>query len=757
MTGDAPILMRDDEDEATADVPLDDEESSEDAGFPEYDDNSPNLALDWMGHDQGKEELKEIADLVCANFEEAFESTEEYRDRATRDWNLFVGDLPAKTFPFKDAANCHVPIALENTTRNTFRAYSELFGDWNNVFGVSPLGPGDEEQADLLTLHGNWQLRQQIPDFKRQMMRAMLAFFFIGDVTVHSYWDEQLQQNRHVVLTPDEFIVPYAVTSTMPDYSDVPFRVKIVYWYRHQLQAMKGIWHGVEDVLDEKPAWDDEPEQKMGDSVARIQGIEKTEGKEGSAAPYKLLWYEGWLELPNQDKDRFCRVVVDKKTRAVMDLVIHEHENWQDRARFDSQAAEKEQYKASLSAYQQAQEAQQAQIAQAATQAVYAQEMGMLPPEHAQHVGSELQQATEQLQMSQPPPAPVWMKDPDDPTEEPEAPRREPINLFTHIVCIEPLVGNLGLGYGRIQADYNRAGNTALSQFIDSATYNNVPFFITTTAVEFEGGKLNVSPGAINKVTGLTGEELKASIMQMQMGPPAPALLETVDKVYQYGQSSMQSPSVLSGEPGKSGETARGIAARIEQATKQLSVTTRKFADEGLVQILRNNALINSIYMKDEELFHVALAKGEVPKEMKIGRQLYERNYHVEIRADLRFAAQSQRVMEADEMLAMPKMVPALMGNLSFMWHAAKRALLARDRGDMIPFLGPEPMLPVNPLGAGPQMWLKPEDQQAAQAAQPPPPPPQPPKPSPPPIPVAVVNGGPPQGGGPPGVRPGPM
>jgi len=52
-----------------------------------------------------------------------------------------------KDFPYKDAANVHVPIMLENITRVWLRMDGELFGDKSNVFGVSSLGPQDDAQG----------------------------------------------------------------------------------------------------------------------------------------------------------------------------------------------------------------------------------------------------------------------------------------------------------------------------------------------------------------------------------------------------------------------------------------------------------------------------------------------------------------------------------------------------------------------------------------------------------------------------------
>lgn len=705
MAKDDDVIIEEAPDETEA-VPLDEEaEGGEDDDFPNYDVEAANIALEWAKTPAGIEELKELATKVLGDFDDGYEATEEYRERMKGDWEMFTGNLPPKTYPYRECANVHVPIMIENVTRNTFRAFSEIFGDWSNVFGAEPVGAMGREDAINVSLHSNWQMREQIPDFKRQMHRLMLAFFAIGDATVHSYYDTERRQNRHEVLTPDDFVVPFTYTSTMPDYSDVPWRARVVHLYRHQLQARQEDWHGVEKILSgNDPTFEDEPEHKLSEGVAEVQGQEVTE-----TAPYKIIWYEGWLELPLQPTDRFCRVLVDYRTRAVLELVVLEEPAWQDVERFNAQKAELEQYRMQLSMHQQQVMAQQQQVAQTAQLALDAGDQ--LGPEQKQAIASNLEQAV-QIQ-PEPPVAPAWMKDPNDPEEEPDEPRREPIHLFTHFVCIEPLVGTLGLGYGRIQGDFNRAANTALNQFIDGATAANCPIFLKSANLVFPE-KTEIRPGAIINVEGVLGPDIKENIMDLRSGSPSPELIQAVDKIYGYGQSSMQAPSVLSGEPGKSGETYRGIATRVEQATKQLSVTTRKFGDS-LEYVAKANAALNRIYLSDEEIISVVRQRGLPPEQVKISRHIYDRGYKFMITADLRFTSQSQRVQEADELFQLVKNVPQLQQNVNFLYAITKMALEARERPELIQYLGPDPGPAQTTFGVPPP--------------QPPPPPGQPPQP----------------------------
>lgn len=662
-----------------------------------YDDDSPNLARDFQDHPIGREELKKIASTVRSNFDSGYSDSEGYRTRFMNDWKLFTGVLPPKEWPWKDAANVHVPMMMENTTRLVARSTGELFGDWQNVFGVVPMGPQDDVVASILNKHGNWQIREQIPDFRRQIGdRGVLAFFWIGDVTVHSFYDEEREQNRHEVLTPDEFVIPFTFTSTMPDYSDCPWVCKITNRYRHELEAKRGEWFDVEKVIDGPlPSAEDSPVQDMAEVVASAQGTEisTNEGnKQAANAPYKIIHYEGWMRLPNQERDRFCQVVLHHESQTVLKLTIHEEDDWQDAERYRKQTEELEMFRTQQIFHgQQLTELEQAQQTMLASQ-----EAGVAGPDLVAAGMEQLQQQIPPL-----PVAPHWLQNPDDPMSGPEPPRRVPIHMFTHIVCIEPFVGGYGNSYGRMQADFNRAANVLTSQFIDAGTLANVKSFLTTDTVDFGEAKA-VGPGSVRKVKGVIGDDLQKNIMPLQFAPANPQLMEMTDRIYGWSRTSMQAPEVLSGEPGKSGETYRGISARIEQATKQLSVYTRKYAD-GLEQILKNNAKLNAKFLKDEEIINIASHVGSKAEPVKVSRAMYDRDYRVQIRSDLRFATQAQRIQEADELAGFAMKFPQLASNPAFITAVIKKGLRARGMDDMVEIMDqPPPPPPPGPPGGAP-------------------------------------------------------
>lgn len=686
--------MIDGVEEDVLELPVDAAEEPVDPGdLPfTYDDEQDNLVRTFEEHPDGVKALKKIADKVVRDFEEAKDSSQEYRERLAADWKLFAGELPKKAWPWEDCANQHVPIMMENLTRLISRVMAELFGDWSHVFGYYPVGKGGEAMATALTKHGNWQIREQIADFPRQQERGLTAFFVWGDITCHSFYDEVRKTNRHEMLTPDEFFVPYVFTSTQPDYSDMPYVVKVLHRYRHDLQRMRERWEHVDDVIKRKASWDDEPEETVAKSQAETVSVERPTG--GDNAPYKLLHYEGWMELPDQPNDRYVQVILDYNTKKVMRLAIHEEIDWRDRQRFELQNQEYEAYMTARGAY----DATFDEVKAQEDQTREALSMSMDVPMEMK--GGLIEQAAMPAQMMEPPPRPSWMSE----TEQPPLPvKKVPIHMFSHGVCWENMTGSMGLSFGRVQADFNRSANIALNQFSDSATLSNVPGYLKADGIQIKDGEDGVamSPGKFITVSGATGDDLRKSIMAIEQPRANDQLRGLVDTMYQYGQSSIQSPGILSGESGKSGETFRGISTRLDQAVKQLSVSGGKYA-RFLTQILKNNGKLNAMFLEDEEMIAVVDKQTNTMEPVTVGRYMYERNHQVYVTADLKFSSEAQRIAEADELVQMPAAVPALQTNFAFQYDAIKKALVARGRHDMVALLGPPPPPPEFPMGMAP-------------------------------------------------------
>lgn len=648
------------------------------------DEDSTNIVLDWGDDERAAPVLREIAQHCKDAFDSAWSSSETYRERIAADLKLFAGEMKPKTFPYHGCANGNIPIFMENVIRILARLETELYGDWTSVVGVVPVGPQDQAIAEAMSKHDNWQMREDIPNFTREAARMLQSYVIIGDTPVHSFYDARRRTNMHECLTHDEFVIPYTHTSTTHDYSDVPYRCKILRRYRHEIQAKEGEWANVEAILKKTPSFDDDPESPTLEAVADVQGLTPPDDYKAYSAPYTLILFQGWCSsdlLPGEQYDRFIQCIFCLDTLHVAQLSIHEEVHWKDRAEHRRRQAE-------LDAYRQAKASSETQRYQQAEKRASAVRNAMQNNATAEEMDAVMNAPEFQLVIPEPVP-PAWLAD-EDMLEVP-TPAKSPIHEFSHGVYIEPMKGAFGLGYGRTQADFGAAINTLFNQFVDAASVGNAP--PTYTSADLSRTDKEMRPGKITKVD-ILGEELAKSFYTPPIKGANPQLIEAAQLLMAKSQEAAQAPDVLGGAPGKSGETAQGLMSRIEQATKQLSAMGRKFATGVFKQVLMNNARLNSIFLDEVQMRSILNPLTRQYENLEIRRDMYDRDYKVEVRADLRFTSESQKQQEAMELVQLPQAVPALQGNLAIQYRALKEYFQARKMPEMVQLLGPEPQPP---------------------------------------------------------------
>jgi hypothetical protein len=491
---------------------------------------------------------------------------------------------------------------------------------------------------------------------------------------------------------------------------------------------MREAWVGVDELLDEEnnPSFDSTPILEIRSKIDKVEGQTPPESSRHGGAPYKVLQYEGWQTMPEnategwEERQYWVRAFVDHKTGKVLSLVVHEEADWTERARWQQQNADAERYVAAMQQHVEINAQQQAQYDMAQQQAQMTG--GPIPPPPIFHPE---------------PVAPRWMQ---NGQTTPEPMRISPIYMFVHGTCIEPIVGNQGIGYGRQQADFARAANTALSQFIDAATLANGNGIIVSPKAVIAGGGLDLSPGSVNVVTGLpSGAALRDHIMEVPTKPGNPQLMQVVQSMHDWASSGMQAPGVLAGDAGKSGESGKGLAIRVEQAVKQMSIYTSWYG-QYVEQIGKNNSRLNAIFLPDEELVGINEPLMLRHEELLIRRDMYQEDYAITLASDLSFKPTEQRVTDAETLVNMAANHPYMAGNAALNWFAIKELFEARELYDAIPLLGPQP--PPTPFSS---------------VAMPPQQPPGPPPEQQPPGPPQGPPQGPPGPPRPPGPPPGPQ
>jgi len=592
-----------------------------------------------------------------------------------------------------------------------------LFTDREVLFTVTPTGPEDQEEAEILTLHGNWQLKNELTDFFRQQAAGVGEFFAAGSVFCHSYRDPIKNRNRHDILNCEELVIPFVGRTVETDMSDVPFKVRILRRYRNEVQQLgsTGEWEQTEKLLKKGPPPWDSTESPVRDKAAESEGIRKPESSK--KAPWVLYEYHGWYRMPGEDRERPICATVDKHSRQVVKLYLREENDWRDEARFQQQTEEfglyqqqQQQHAMLMEQHQQAMQehaqiqAQEAQLHQALAQP-------HVDPEHAAAVKDAL--SADPLappEAPQPPPPPAWLK---EGAQGPEPIRRVPIENFSHGVCFENPNGMLGLSPGHILADLNRLNDEALNRFYDGATLANIQSYLVPEGFDMGSNTVGLTPGKIYRLKNFTGEQIKNAVHEFRASPANSQLLDMVRMVGDEADSSVAAPGVLSGEPGKSGETYRGVVSRKESATKQLSMAGLKYVDF-LTNIDRNNARLNYMFMDEQEIIDIGAQFQEARKytldpatgaplpQIRVSRDMYRKNRKVTFSADMRFSSQEQKISQCDEVLAMINTMPPLQQSPALVYNTVVKAFRLRGLADLIPSLGPAPPMPTLPFGTPP-------------------------------------------------------
>ena len=700
-----------------------------------YEERDPNLVRSFERSAQGRLALRSIAEEIKSVFDEEWARQKGERDMFAEMYKLYTGKLDPKTRPGTDMEMqmAHVPLLLENVGRLSARMLSEVFGDWQNFYGVIPNGADDEIPAQILSKHGNMQLGEWSSDFRRQMERSMFMFLML-DVVAYSHYDEMRRENMHEVLTKEQYLLPYMYCSTTVDFSDVPWRIKVLEKYRYELEAMRPRWENVDKVLEQMADSDSELDQPLRVTVNEVEEKDDPSPALGSSeamgigAAYKLIQYEGWLELPNQEDMRFCQCIIDNATLQVLSLRIYEEDDAKDRERHDRQLIELEQYIQARQAYELNQTTQRLSVITVGDQYLE----GKVTDKGTAAAGAMQMSAPE----APPPQPPEWLENPQDYLNaKPEKVRRVPISMWSHGVCVEPIVGSGGFGPGLNLMYHNKAGNALLTGFIDSADIANNWGIATTEDVQWKDGEFVLAPGYVNVARGIGGEDLANKIREFKPGPANPQLFEMVRTIEQWAQKAAQAPDVLSGTPGKSGEPYKALASRIEQATKSLSTMASKYANGFLKQILKNNARLNAHFMQGDDfirLFNDKLRDEQWIPFLSAGRRLYQRSFSFRITSDLKFTSEVEKGMKAQNLVMFLMQNPILQKNQPLMYQAFKQFFEDSGFDEFIPYLGKELPPPENMLGQSLEQM-----QQAAMQAQ-----------------MAAQQGPPPGQGGPPGAPP---
>lgn len=706
MAEEQEIILRPEGPDDPSDLTVDLDDAAPPDPFAELDLSAPNLVPVLKQSEEGKKFLKDIAAEVFDRIEQGWTASEERREDRRLIFDLIAGRELPKDKPYANCANVAYPLLAIRHLRLWGNCYLELFGEKEQFFTAVPTGPNDQG-AQALTLWHHWELRNKTPEFFAQMRRGLSEFFASGDVFAVSYRDAQRGRTCEDILTPDDVIFPWVHTSVQPDMSDMPWKSYMLRLYKHDLRAMGKAegWEDVEAVIKkEPPGYDDERVSgPLAEGVREATGVRAPNEGRAKQAPYVVHRYYGVHEVP-QHGDRHLCVVIDEVTRTVMRLFSNEEEDWQDRARFERELEELEAFKGALATFEGAQMLR-GQLEQQAALLQSDPLLNTIDPMTGRDQATEISEAlaAPDLQVAEPPPPPAWLTGEkleafmsgDEEAAQPDPVRMVPIELMSHGICIENPLGPVGMGYGAMLKDLNILSTEALNRFYDAATGGNVWGGIALSSVKLPEGESPINPFQWRSIPAGTVDDIRKAIYEFKPSPANPQLLDML-RIADEEADGISINGVIAGEEGKSGETFRGVASRMERATRQLSIPAQNFATF-CTQLMRNRARLSYEFLSDAEIAAFREQTG-----VELDRDLFRRDYRYTFTCDYSFKPNAQKITEADEVVSMIAGMPPLQANSRFVYEALKNALEARGQKELAQLLGPPPPPPPAPFPYAP-------------------------------------------------------
>lgn len=623
---------------------------------------------------EGAPWLEEEGKKVVQRCKEDEDGREGFMKRIANQTKLFTGLLDKLKFPTEGADAPHMPLLLKAILSHWSRTVDQVLPANGSIVHPVPTSFEDDERADRVELHLNWQMRSRIPDYIPGHCDSIMAWLQAGSTFRVAYWDpvKKVPCVEHVPI--DYMILPYARKDSDPLMRKVPRKTWIKCMTRHELEewAETGYLVGVDKLYEEggyssKSNYDDQ--SKVMEIVDKIQGIDKPESAASKKDPdqeREILVQYYWTLLPGIPKIKPVCCWVDRKTKKVLGLFVHQMEDSVDRARYENQTREF-----------------QAAVVSAQQQAAMA-----------------------------PPPAPGAPPVPPPPApKKPDPVKMVTLNNIIHYRLFPNPNGIYGLGAGYLLEGPNEFIDKTLADMWVAGKFQNVQAgFISNYAQGAKKGDLEWVPGKFHGLD-CQPDELDKAVKTFQFGPPSPTLMELAKWVHEEASSQTASQDTLSGEQGTSRETATSVQDRTNAANQVVNLMTRMYliAFDAEVKLI---AHLNSVHMDDVEYFSVTVpdkqdpTKNQVRSGLSISRADYLEDYDLTFAADARMGSKASRVAEATSLttqVAQSPMSKDPQKGPMLNWTAMRNLFKMMERPDFEAALGPPPLPPPPPQPASQQ------------------------------------------------------
>jgi hypothetical protein len=608
---------------------------------------------DWV-KEQAKEKVKAAVDDD--------DSRKDYMLRYADMLKLYAGVVANLGYPAEGAKAPSIAIVTKAALHLWALVYDQVVPAKGDIVKSRALGPQDRPRALRTERHMNWQLRYRMPDWGTSQMFSIMAWLF-GSAFRYYRWDPI--EHTHVIeaLPIDDVIVSYTETDRHPQMKNVERVTVIRRLARWELERYQdeGFYSNIEAIFpkpgdesssssdgDTNPMVNSDP-SPVRDAANQIQGIEPPT-KKSKLSKRELYEQHGWTKFPSKLGDEDTGLegqtlptvwTIDKQTKEPVAVTLRQEPDSVDQARYNDEAK-------------------------------------------AHGIGAKTAAA-------QGMPAPSG----------PRPVRMRTVYRVIHIGCFPNPDGFYRLGPISLLASSNELANSLAAEYMLGAKFHNMFTGWMAKGTRNKHGDAQMVHGKIME-TELEPEQLNSAIKILETRPPSDGLWKLIEKLEKNSELTAAA-SILSGEKGQSGGTAKEAMIRNTNAQTLISVMTRVYLD-GISYELKLIAHGNSINLDEYEYFPFTVDSPDQPGESEVVREkVYRADYvedmHIEFTADARMTSKAERVADAKDYVSLILDSP-LAQNAPLVHFAFKEMFITGEATQYITAMGkpPEPEKPPEPM-----------------------------------------------------------
>jgi hypothetical protein len=156
----------------------------------------PRLRLTDKLHDVPEFDLADHASEVHRDYLDALSDRLEWEDKLDQGYRRYLNETTPKDFPWEGAANFHPPVTMTDVETLKPRLIEAIVGQEPKVL-VIPVGPEDDDKAELTELFLNWQVDTELDIFALADESAHL-FLVAGVVWGKIRWDRRYRKIKAI-------------------------------------------------------------------------------------------------------------------------------------------------------------------------------------------------------------------------------------------------------------------------------------------------------------------------------------------------------------------------------------------------------------------------------------------------------------------------------------------------------------------------------------------------------------------------------